>query len=107
MYLTKGGGDIAAALRKQQSLVPFEKKFFGSSAGQFTESSAEKLAKQGKDGNIKASSGLEASQLSKVSEGHRYLTSEDISNKTNPLSGMSMEELLALEKELDGKMKKS
>ena len=88
MYLTKGGGDIAAALRKQQSLV-------------------EKLAKQGKDGNIKASSGQETSHLRELSEGHRYLTSDDISNKTNPLSSMSMEELLALEKELDGKMKKS
>ena len=103
MYLTKGGGDIAAALRKQQSLVPFEKKFVESSAGQ----SAEKLAKQGKDGNIKASSGQETSHLRELSEGHRYLTSDDISNKTNPLSSMSMEELLALEKELDGKMKKS
>ena len=82
-------GYIAAALRKQQSLVP-----------------AEKLAKQGKDGNIKASSGQETSQLREVSEGHRYLTSDDISNKTNPLSSMSMEELLALEKELDDKMKK-
>ena len=75
-------GYIAAALRKQQSLVPFEKKFAGQSA--------EKLAKQGKDGNIKASSGQETSQLRKVSEGHRYLTSEDIGDKTNPLSGMSM-----------------
>ncbi len=104
-------GYIAAALRKQQSLIPFEKKFFGSSAGQSAESSAgqsaEKLAKQGKDGNIKASSGQETSQLREVSDGHRYLTSEDISDKTNPLSSMSMEELLAFEKELDGKMKKS
>ena len=100
-------GYIAAALRKQQSLVPFEKKFFGSSAGQSAGVYTEKLAKQGKDGNIKASSGQETSQLREVSEGHRYLTSEDIDDKTNPLSGMSMEELLALEKELDGKMKKS
>ena len=95
-------GYIAAALRKQQSLVPFEKKTAGHSV--------QKLAKQGEDGNIKASSGQETPQLSevsKVSEGHRYLTSEDIRNKTNPLSSMSMEELLALEKELDGKMKKS
>ncbi len=100
-------GYIAAALRKQQSLVPFEKKFVGSSAGQSAGASTEKLAKRGEDGNIKASSGQEASQLREVSEGHRYLTSADISNKTNPLSSMSMEELLALEKELDGKMKKS
>ena len=95
-------GYIAAALRKQQSLVPFDRiaqKTFSKTAG--------KLAKQEEDGNIKASSGQETSQVSEVSRGHRYLTSEDISDKTNPLSGMSMEELLALEKELDGKMKKS
>ncbi|MBR1438721.1 MAG: hypothetical protein IJ587_09320 [Synergistaceae bacterium] len=81
-------GYITAALRRQQSFVPFEKK----------------LAKHGEDGNIKASRERETSQLS---EGHRYLTSEDISDKTNPLSSMSMEELLALEKEIDGKMEKS
>ena len=89
-------GYIAAALRKQQSLVPFEKK----------------LAKQGEDGNIKASSGQTtqigcASYATCTGDNNRYLTSEDISNKTNPLSNMSMEELLVLEKELDGKMKKS
>ena len=81
-------GYITAALRRQKSFVPFEKK----------------LAKHGEDGNIKASRERETSQLS---EGHRYLTSEDISDKTNPLSSMSIEELLALEKEIDGKMKKS
>ena len=36
---------------------------------------------------------------------HRYLTSEDIKDKTNTLSGMSMEELLAFEKEIDSQMK--
>ena len=95
-------GYIAAALRKQQSLVPFDRI-----AQKTFSKTAEKLAKQEEDGNIKASSGQETPQLREVSGGHRYLTSEDISDKTNPLSSMSMEELLALEKELDGKMKKS
>ena len=103
-------GYIATALRKQQSLVPFDKKLAGRSArassGVSAERSAQKLAKHGEDGNIKASNGQETSQLSEASEGHRYLTSEDISDKTNPLSSMSMEELLALEKELDSRMKK-
>ncbi|MBR1437019.1 MAG: helix-turn-helix domain-containing protein [Synergistaceae bacterium] len=94
-------GYIAAALRKQQSLVPFDRI-----AQKTFSKTAEKLAKQEEDGNIKASSGQETPQLREVSGGHRYLTSEDISDKTNPLSSMSMEELLALEKELDGKMKK-
>ena len=85
----------------------FAKKFAGQSAGVFTERSVGQLAKQREDGNIKASSGQETSQISEVSKGQRYLTSEDIGDKTNPLSSMSMEELLALEKELDGKMKKS
>ncbi|MBQ3347195.1 MAG: hypothetical protein IJG39_08890, partial [Synergistaceae bacterium] len=102
-------GYIAAALRKQQSLVPFEKKTAGRSV--------QKLAKQGEDGNIKAGRTIGASGKTWESEqqgtiqnangDNRYLTSEDISDKTNPLSSMSMEELLALEKELDGKMKKS
>ena len=94
-------GYIAVALRKQQSLVPFDRI-----AQKTFSKTAEKLAKQEEDGNIKASSGQETPQLREVSRGHRYLTSEDISDKTNPLSSMSMEELLALEKELDGKMKK-
>ena len=99
-------GYIAAALKNQQSLIPFEK-----------------LAKRWKDGNIKqpsrrtavqategqAAGGrateLEMSQSNVTDRKHRYLTSDDIESKTNPLSGMSMEELLALEKELDGKMK--
>ena len=102
-------GYIAAALRKQQSLVPFEKKTAGRSV--------QKLAKQGEDGNIKAGRTIGASGKTWESEqqgtiqnangNNRYLTSEDIRDKTNPLSSMSMEELLALEKELDGKMKKS
>ena len=129
-------GYIATALRKQQSLVPFDKKTAGRSAGKSvvqpaekpTGKSAQKLAKQGEDGNIESvkdtKSFEEASSVQTIQTGctsdasyvsdatctgrnNRYLTSEDISDKTNPLSSMSMEELLALEKELDDKMKKS
>lgn len=90
-------GYIAKALEAQQSLVPFEKL------------AKKGLAKKGIDGNITACQGSQGSaqEVQEVSNTQRYLTSEDIKEKTDTLSGLSMEELLAMDEELETKMKKN